>query len=183
MVEKSAPVSPVYSNRSMANRLRHYESWDAPAGFVAVGDAVCAFNPVYGQGMSTAAVCARILGDALARSDAADGSFPRRFLRAQARFLAQPWALSTGADLMFPDTEGDRPLAARVFSPYLRALTAAGASSRAIRMRFGEVVHMVRPAGALFAPRIAARVALHALRRGVAGQPAVATPPALPPPA
>jgi hypothetical protein len=48
------------------SRFRHYERWDARlAGFVAMGDAVCAFNPVYGQGMSSAVMCAGILEEAL----------------------------------------------------------------------------------------------------------------------
>ncbi|MGH7949967.1 MAG: FAD-dependent oxidoreductase, partial [Candidatus Binataceae bacterium] len=60
------PISPVYSYRQMANRWRHYERWPVRLDrFVALGDSVCAFNPVYGQGMTTGAVSALILRDCL----------------------------------------------------------------------------------------------------------------------
>src|SRR5262249_39219205 len=59
-VALAEPLTPVYGHRAMANRFRHFERWRARLdGFVAIGDAVCAFNPVYGQGMSAAAVSAR----------------------------------------------------------------------------------------------------------------------------
>jgi 2-polyprenyl-6-methoxyphenol hydroxylase-like FAD-dependent oxidoreductase len=72
MVRFAEPISPVYSNRAMANRFRHYEQWKARLdGFVALGDAVCAFNPVYGQGMTTGTVSATILCDCLKQYDPA----------------------------------------------------------------------------------------------------------------
>src|SRR5690606_14585204 len=63
-VALAEPISPVWGHRAMANRFRHYDRWrERLDGFVAIGDAVCAFNPVYGQGMSTAAVSGRLLGE------------------------------------------------------------------------------------------------------------------------
>jgi len=60
-VRLAEPISPVYCNRAMAKRFRHYERWRARLdGFIAVGDSLCAFNPVYGQGMTSAAVTAQI---------------------------------------------------------------------------------------------------------------------------
>lgn len=50
------PVSPIYAHRATANRLRHYEKAVIPHGFVALGDAVCALCPVYGQGMTVSAL-------------------------------------------------------------------------------------------------------------------------------
>src|SRR5262245_7249440 len=79
-VRLAEPISPVYCNRAMANRFRHYERWPARlAGFLAVGDAVSAFNPVYGQGMTTAAVSARILADTLAAAGPEAPDLPARF--------------------------------------------------------------------------------------------------------
>ena len=50
----------------MENQWRHYEEMERrPEGFVVLGDAACAFNPVYGQGLTTAALGAQALGDCL----------------------------------------------------------------------------------------------------------------------
>src|SRR5207247_5808654 len=102
-LELPEPISPVYSNRAMANRFRHYERWPQRLdGFLAVGDSVCAFNPVYGQGMTTAAVAATLLAESLDRVGPTSPALPRTFFRAEARFLREAWSLATGADSRFP---------------------------------------------------------------------------------
>src|SRR5260370_27608243 len=114
-VALAEPLSKVYSDRQMANRWRHYEKWDARLdGFVALGDSTCAFNPVYGQGMTSGALSALILGECLKNGASDDIDLPRKFFAAQARFQAEPWGLATGADFRIAGTEGTRPLMSRV---------------------------------------------------------------------
>src|SRR5262249_11986433 len=73
MVRRMEPLSPVYPSRATRNRWRHYERWRTPLGrFVAIADAACAYNPRFGQGMSAAAVSARLLKDCLATYGIAD---------------------------------------------------------------------------------------------------------------
>src|SRR5206468_1924794 len=77
-VALAQPISPIYGTRTMSNRYRHYERWGrSVGGFIAVGDAVCAFNPIYGQGMTTAALCATALQAALQRTPG--GALPATF--------------------------------------------------------------------------------------------------------
>jgi hypothetical protein len=55
-VSRAKPLGPIVGNRSAQNRVRHFERltrW--PENLVAVGDSVCGFNPIYGQGMTVAA--------------------------------------------------------------------------------------------------------------------------------
>ena len=79
------PISPVYPSRATRNRWRHYERWRTPLGrFVAMADAACAYNPRFGQGMSAAAVSARLLKDCLATYGIADPRLPGRFFSVQA---------------------------------------------------------------------------------------------------
>ena len=114
-------MSQVYSYRQMANRWRHYEKWRARLdGFVAIGDSSCAFNPVYGQGMTSGALSALILGECLEKNGVNDAEMPRKFFDAQARFQAEPWGLATGADFRIPGTEGKRRLISRMLDPMLR---------------------------------------------------------------
>jgi 2-polyprenyl-6-methoxyphenol hydroxylase-like FAD-dependent oxidoreductase len=160
-VRLATPISSVYSNRAMANRMRHYDQWrERLDGFIALGDSVCAFNPVYGQGMTTGAVSAAILADCLQKKDPTNPDFAQHFFRAQAQFQMHPWRMATGADFRYPTTEGIRPQGARLFDPYMQALFSAAAEDRVVQHRLIEVIHMLQTPSALFAPSIASRVAL-----------------------
>ncbi|MDB5310297.1 MAG: monooxygenase FAD-binding protein, partial [Gemmataceae bacterium] len=61
-IAAAEPLTPIAGQRATENRQRHYARLGRfPEGVVAVGDAVCAFNPVYGQGMTAAALGAEVL--------------------------------------------------------------------------------------------------------------------------
>jgi 2-polyprenyl-6-methoxyphenol hydroxylase-like FAD-dependent oxidoreductase len=171
-VALATPISPVYSSRMMANRFRHYERWSGPAGFVAVGDAACAFNPVYGQGMTAAAVCGGILREQLREHGPLAPDLPGRVFQAQVGFLRTVWDMATGADFHFDTTEGKRPPLVKPINRYMDALFTASNDDLAIRDVAANVMHLLQAPTAFFAPGIAVRVARHALRerlRGVFG--------------
>lgn len=152
-VAHAEPLGPVYGNRETSNRFRHYERLPSPpAGFVAVGDAACKFNPVYGQGMTTAAMSADLLGRTVASLGLGDAALPARFFRAQARLAADAWSMATGADFRFPETTGTRPPFYDLSTRYLDALFAASGDDEALRTTLGNVIHMLRPARDLFSP-------------------------------
>lgn len=97
-----------------ANRLRHYERMGEalPAGFVPVGDALCSFNPTYGQGMSSSALQARTLAETLAARTATDDlrTLVQRHLDAAAEVVRLPWRQANYNDFLYPTTEGDRAM-------------------------------------------------------------------------
>ncbi len=168
----SDPLSGVYSYRQMANRWRHYEKWNARLdGFVALGDSVCAFNPIYGQGMTSGALSSLILGDILAKSGIADVELPRKFFAAQARFQSEPWGLSTGVDFRVPGVEGHRPFISRLLDPIMGRLFEVQVDDPAIAERLGEVVNMVKPPSALFELPFLGRIATAWAKRIVWGAP------------
>jgi 2-polyprenyl-6-methoxyphenol hydroxylase-like FAD-dependent oxidoreductase len=160
------PVSPIRAYRGTGNRLRHYERMTRrPERFVIMGDAVCAFNPIYGQGMSTAAIAAETL-DACLRAhrgqrpaDHLDG-LAGRFQRRLALRNAEPWILSTGEDLRFPTTTGmNVGLAMRLMHRYLDWLLPVAIRDPRIAETYIQVFGMLERPAALFAPRILASAA------------------------
>jgi 2-polyprenyl-6-methoxyphenol hydroxylase-like FAD-dependent oxidoreductase len=150
-VALAEPMSQVYSYRQMANRWRHYDKWGARLdGFVALGDSSCAFNPVYGQGMTSGALSALMLGECLEQNGINDVEVPRKFFAAQARFQAEPWGLATASDFRVPGTEGKRPLMSRVMDPLIGKMFQVANDDPAIGERIGEVINMMKPPSALF---------------------------------
>src|SRR5262249_14637514 len=80
-IRHAQPLTPLVAYRRTENQLRHYEQLERwPEGFVVLGDAVCAFNPIYGQGMTVAAESAELLDDWLRRPAPAH-TFQRRLRR------------------------------------------------------------------------------------------------------
>jgi len=183
-VRLAEPISPVYSNRSMANRWRHYEKWkERLDGFVALGDAVCAFNPVYGQGMTSGAVSATILRESLKQHGASSPELPPSFFKALARFAAGPWSMATGADFAVPETQGERPRLSWLFGPVMQRILAAANDDDVVRNRMAEVFNMIKPPAAMFAPPILGRSLLATLRRASRRKAQPEAIPAMPPPA
>ncbi|MGY1794544.1 FAD-dependent oxidoreductase [Geodermatophilus sp. SYSU D00525] len=162
-VERAEPVTPVRSHRGTANRRWHFERMPRrPERFVVVGDAVCAFDPVYGQGMSMAAVEAEILDACLCeqrrrqRAGDLDG-LATRFQRRLARALADPWMFSTGEDLRFPTTTGTEVTrTSRLMHRYLDRVLAASTQDPRVADLFARTLGMLEPASAVFRPHVVA---------------------------
>jgi 2-polyprenyl-6-methoxyphenol hydroxylase-like FAD-dependent oxidoreductase len=96
----SEQLGPLRHHRFPANRWRRYDKLThTPDGLIVVGDAMCSFNPIYGQGMSIAAVEAVILRDCLERGDR---DLPQRYFRAAAKQIRVAWRAAVGADLTLP---------------------------------------------------------------------------------
>ena len=160
------PLGDIVPNRSTTNRFRHYESWRGELdGFVAVGDGVCAFNPVYGQGMSTAAVCAATLEKALHTVGLSARELPKRHFRDQAKFLSGVWNLSAGADFVWPTTVGTRPLGSRLFQPYFELLGESAHCDPAVLQRITPIFHLIDDPNGAASPAVVLAVLGSTLRR------------------
>jgi hypothetical protein len=111
LLQRAEPISEIVQNRTTVNLWRQMHRWDAPLhGMLLFGDAICTFNPAYGQGMTAAALGAQQL-DAVLRDDTGPitRAFLARFYKKQSHFLEEGWGYSTTLDLRWPDTEGERP--------------------------------------------------------------------------
>jgi 2-polyprenyl-6-methoxyphenol hydroxylase-like FAD-dependent oxidoreductase len=168
MARLMEPISPVYANRAIRNRWRHYESWKQRCGgFIAIGDAYVTYNPVYAQGMTAAALSAQMLRSCLHRCDPSDPALPRAYHVAQAAIQHDPWMLSAGVDLRFPFTTGEKPLPIRLFNLYLDAIGLAAREDHSVRRSLVEVAQLMRPLSDFFQAGIAMRVGLAALKAGL----------------
>ncbi len=153
------------SVRHRYERLRRF-----PAGLLLIGDAVCSFNPIYGQGMTVAAMEAATLRDMLRGGSP---PAPRRYFQRIAKMIDTPWQIAVGADLAFPGVPGRRTATVRMVNAYLPRLHAAASTDSSLGRAFLRVVGMVdRPEGLLRPDR-----ALRVLWTHLLGAPAPASGP------
>ncbi len=164
-VHNARALTPISGYRNMENRVRHFEKmrrW--PRGLVALGDGVCAFNPVYGQGMTMAAIGAELL-DQMIRERGIDG-IGQEFQKKLAKENQAPWMLATGEELRFRTTKGAKPNSMLKFMHwYLDRVFELSTRDHIVRQRFFEVHQMIKPPTALFAPGIVLRVLKAAISR------------------
>ncbi|MFF5932647.1 FAD-dependent oxidoreductase [Streptomyces sp. NPDC012508] len=156
---------PTYRYTNVDNRWRPYHLVkDWPDRLVAIGDSVCVFNPVYGQGLTVAAMEAEMLHAMLTRRQAGgralDGA-ARDFQRRVGRLLLAPWTLSTNSDLMWNPRR--QPAGARFGHWYNTRLFRVAVKDAAMWSRFVRVVNMTASPAVLFHPVVAAKVLAAAL--------------------
>jgi 2-polyprenyl-6-methoxyphenol hydroxylase-like FAD-dependent oxidoreductase len=168
LLERCEPLSPIVAYRFPASQRRHYER--APqllSRFVAVGDAACSFNPVYGQGMACAALQAAALGEVLRTVDPGSAELPRRFHRRAAKIIDAPWAIAVGADFLHPQTTGPKARGTDLANRYVMNLARATQVSLPLARTFNLVLNLVEPTSALLRPHTVVRV-LRTYRRSPA---------------
>lgn len=165
----SEPVRFRYpaSQRRRYERLRRF-----PEGLLVMGDAVCSFNPIYGQGMTVAALEGRAL-DRLLRQGGPVAA--RRFFRDVARIVSVAWDLSVGSDLALPQVEHPRSVRVRLVNRWVGRVLAAAETDPVVTIAFLRVVAFLDPPQALFAPAVLRR-ALRAGRHGRRPTPATDVP-------
>ena len=160
-LERAEPEGEVITHTHPASVWRHYERLRRlPDGLIAFGDAIAAFNPIYGTGMTVATKQAFALRDALRASQqqgSTDG-LPRRFYRSGVRPLREAWQLSTGADLLFPETQGRRTKVGQLMGRYVAKVLAAAEHDPEVARRFMRVAGLLDSPPALFAPTTVTRV-------------------------
>jgi len=145
-----------------ASFWRHFEGLPRlPRGLLPVADALCRFNPVYGQGMSVAAQEARLLQDVLSRAASEPDpivALQKGFMSEVTSVLETPWAMSTGPDLAFPSTRGDRPEKFEEAQQFEAALFRAVVVDPVVHRALTEVGQLLQPQSLLHKPDIMRRI-------------------------
>lgn len=156
LLQAAEPLSePIRARFPTSIRYRYEDLPAFPGGYLVVGDAICSFNPVYGQGMTVAAAEALLLRDCLRRGQ---GRLASRFFRRAARLIDVPWSMAVGSDLRFPEVEGARPLRLRLANHYVPRLHIAARHDPTIGHAFLRVANLLDRPERLFYPDIAWRV-------------------------
>jgi flavin-dependent dehydrogenase len=154
LLSAAEPAGEVHGFRPGASIRRHYQR-NAPAGLVVLGDAACTFNPVYGQGISIAALGALALRDGL-RKRGLGASASRHIQGRIADVAKSAWLMSSAEDARFPTTAGgpSGPLL-HLQHRYLDRVIARASRDEAVCARFTEVMTLVAPPTVLFRPEVA----------------------------
>jgi 2-polyprenyl-6-methoxyphenol hydroxylase-like FAD-dependent oxidoreductase len=152
-------VSPIASYRIPSSLRRHYERMNRfPEGFVVLGDAACSFNPIFGQGMTVAALSAITLHACLSEQQLGNlVGLPVRFHKRLARIINDSWMPAATEDFRYAKTVGPKIPGLKAMQWYTRKLNSMSAHDRNVMYNFVSVVHMMKPASSLFAPKILIR--------------------------
>jgi 2-polyprenyl-6-methoxyphenol hydroxylase-like FAD-dependent oxidoreductase len=151
------PLGDVVRYRTPSSRWRRYDKMRRfPAGLLVFGDAICSFNPIYGQGMTVAALQAGVL-DRCLRAGAE--RLAARYFAAAAKPIGVAWQLAVGGDLNLPEVRGPRPLSMRLTNKYVDRVQAAAETDIVVAQRFARVAGFSDPPASLMAPTVMLRVA------------------------
>jgi len=163
-IKNAEPLTPIRGHRGTENRWRHFESTkDLPSNFIAIGDSVCAFNPVYGQGMTIASIEALTLHECL-QEQRDNKVFSRSFQKRLAKLNQTPWMLATGEDMRYAGTEGavaNRRV--RFMHWYMNQVFKLASFDPDVRLVLLKVFGMLVKPTALFRPRIVFSILVQAL--------------------
>jgi 2-polyprenyl-6-methoxyphenol hydroxylase-like FAD-dependent oxidoreductase len=156
VIRTAEPLGEVIHHRVPSNRWRRYDKMRrTPDGLLVVGDAVCSFNPIYGQGMTLAAIEATVLRDCLRRGQR---GLPRRFFRASAKQIRVAWQTAVGTDLALPEVAGTRPLSMRITNAFLERVMTAAETDPIVTGQFMRVTAMIDSPVRLLRPSILRRI-------------------------
>ena len=162
LIKNAERVSEITTHRFPTSVRRHYEALTKfPEGYLVLGDAIASFNPVYGQGMSSAALQAQALGRLLAeRATRTEGlgGLPLSFFPKAAEIVVNPWTLAGSVDLAFAKTQGERPPDFKEQMAYMAALDALTADDVGVHQLLFDVLSLCKPVSALNEEPLRSRV-------------------------
>lgn len=167
-IDGAEPAGPIYRMMRLDNRwtLWHrMRPW--PDRLLCIGDVLCSLNPIYGQGMTVAAIQALLLRQELRHRTSLSG-LAGRYQRRAARSLWLPWLMATSTDLNWNPAQA--PLTARFANWYFARILQVATNDCDVYRRFFLAGHMLKSPTVLLHPRILARVAT--TRARLAAEPA-----------
>ncbi|NUT49425.1 MAG: hypothetical protein HOV94_19265 [Saccharothrix sp.] len=162
-VAAAEPVSEIRTHRFPASLRRRYERLRGfPAGLLVFGDAMCSFNPIYGQGMTVAALESEALRRCLKDGEV---DLATRFFRAAAKIIDPVWQLNALGDLALPEIQGHRSLSTKALNRYVARLQRVAGHDPVAATAFIRTIGLLQPPTSILRPDVLARVVLGGMRR------------------
>jgi 2-polyprenyl-6-methoxyphenol hydroxylase-like FAD-dependent oxidoreductase len=162
-IRAAEPIGDVAHHHMPSSQWRRYDKMSrVPDGLLVCGDAICSFNPIYGQGMTVAALEAVALRACLRRGQT---NLPRRYFRASAKPVRVAWQMVASLDLAFPAVAGKRSRYLRVASRLVDWALTASESDPVVAVRFFRVNSLIDAPIRLLHPVFVCRAAMVNLRR------------------
>ncbi len=166
-IRNARPLTQAVTHKLPTSRWLHYERLSRfPDGLVVLGDSVCAFNPIYGQGMTVAALGAQMLRDCIAEQEGAGQlrGMPKRFQKKLGKLISFCWFLATTLDLRYPEAEGKRLFGLKLVQwSVANAIDMTSLDVEGCR-QFYQVLHMRAGLEALLQPRFMASLLSYNLK-------------------
>ncbi|WP_440991632.1 NAD(P)/FAD-dependent oxidoreductase [Haloarchaeobius baliensis] len=150
-----------------SRRHRYEDLGRFPDGLVVTGDALASFNPIYGQGMSVAALDALALHATLA--DGGGRELGQRFFDRAADVVDDVWRVVVGSDFQFGETTGPKPTGADLSNRYMRRFVTRAHDDPVLSELYARVTRLETPATALVRPTALWRVLRPAPGGGIDG--------------
>ncbi len=162
-MQASTPTSEVHLTKSTGNKWRRYDKLPAaPQGIVFVGDSICAFNPFYAQGISSAAMSAVLLRDVVQSTSELGPAFYSEFLTRQVKVLKGPWSMAMARDRGFDCATGTetipswaRRILRSVGASMFSVITGAAREDQVVDEHFARVFNLDESIGEMMrSPRV-----------------------------
>lgn len=146
-IQDAEPLSAPVMHKIPTSRWLHYERLPRfPDRLIVTGDAVCSFNPIFGQGMTTASLGAKLLGElirdrGLSTPGGLDG-IAEQFRRKLPGIIRVPWFMTSVMDMHYPQATGSRPPGVSVMHWFLGRLIELTSVDANVYHQFLRVLHM-----------------------------------------
>lgn len=159
VITNNEPLSEIVIHKFPASLRRRYEMLQRfPEGYLVIGDALCSFNPLYGQGMTSAAIQAQMLDRFLTQRRGALAGLALPFFKQVAKAIDIPWQTAVGEDFRFPETEGKKAPGTNFINGYVARVHRVSHHDEVVCKAFLDVMNLLKPPTSLFHPQILWRV-------------------------
>ncbi len=165
IIKHREPLTDFSVHKFPANQRRFYEKMKRfPEGYLVIGDAICSFNPIYGQGMSISAMEADILDRLLKNRKNLQGLW-KKFFKQSAKVVEVAWTLSASEDFRYPEVKGKKPIGTGFINWYMGRLHRAATRDPEVCRAFFQMMNLLEPPTLAFAPQIVFRVMKSSFKR------------------
>lgn len=159
LISRAEPLSEIVLHKFPSSRRQHYEKLRRfPEGFLVMGDAIASFNPIYGQGITSAALQAQVLHRILGKRKHHGDGLWRSFFKQAAKVVDIPWQLAVGEDFRYRETRGPKAPGTDLINAYVTRVHQATHHDTVVFGQFLRVMNLMAPPATLFKPAIIRRV-------------------------